>query len=300
MRKIKMGILLSSALALMSSISMSSAVDFETKQLRKPIAVIDMSTPDNTKFSNMLKDYDIDNKVPPSLETLTKQVGVKDELQVFIPERSSKYFYYFIIDHPIATEFRKKFFFGVGNDDTATKLKSYLSIGLVEPKNIKNMDFYNNGILLTFDVKNSPMTVLEIDDRQSVYSVQYTFAYGNVLKVELMTKVSNESRTGIDKAAMNYVLSSYKQSLESKGYTNKSFFGWVGEESVYKKDNTVIEVNSNGKDLPASYIGYLIPALAVMTIYDKDIYENYADVEANIKNKDMERTYNKLSRILNN
>lgn len=300
MRKIKMGLLLGSALALMTSMAMSPAIAWDNKQMEKMTHAIDMSAPENAKFSNILKDYDFDNKVPPTLETLTKQVGSHDELQVFIPESSSKYFYYFIIDHPIANEFRKKFFFDIGNDDTGTKLKSYLSIGLVEPRNIKNMDFYSNGVLLTLDVKESPTTVVEIDDRKSVYSVQYTFAYGKVLKVELMTKVSNQSRTGLDKDALKYVLNSYKQSLESKGYTNKGFLGWVSEENVYKNDKTVIEVGSNEGTLPADYIGYLIPALAVMTIYDKTIYENYANVEVEIKNKEMATTYNRLNRILNN
>lgn len=300
MRKMKMGLLLGSALALMTSMAMSPVMALDTKRMEKLTHAIDMSAPENAKFSNILKDYDFDNKVPPTLETLTKQVGSHDELQVFIPESSSKYFYYFVIDHPIATEFRKKFFFGVGNDDTGTKLKNYLSIGLVEPRNIKNMDFYSNGVLLTLDVKESPTTVIEIDDRKSVYSVQYTFAYGKVLKVELMTKVSNQSRTGLDKDALKYVLNSYKQSLESKGYTNKGFLGWVSEENVYKNDNTVIEVSSNDETLPAAYIGYLIPALAVMTIYDKTIYENYANVEVEIKNKEMATTYNRLNRILNN
>lgn len=280
--------------------AMSPAMALDTKRIEVLNEIMDMSAPDNAKFSNVLKDYDFDKGVPPTVENLTKQVGKQNELQVFIPENSSKYFYYFDIDHPIATEFRKKFFFGIGNTDIIPKMTSDLSMGRVDAKSIKNMDFYSNGVLLTLDIKDAPTTVVEIEPRDSIYSVKYTYAYGNVLKVELITKVSNESRTGVDKEAMNYVLTSYKKSLEVKGYTNKGFLGWVSEENVYKKENTVIEVNDNGKDLPASYIGYLIPALAVMTIYDKNIYENYANMEIEIKNKEMATTYKRLDRILNN
>lgn len=279
--------------------AMSPAMALDIERIEGMTKILDMSAPDNAKFSNVLKDYDFDKGVPPSVETLIKQVGAQDELQVFIPESSSIYFYYFAIDHPIATEFRQKFFFGVGNNDRKIKLDSNLSMGRVEAKSIKNMDFYSNGLLLTLDVKESPMTVIEIEPRESIYSVKYTFAYGNVLKVELMTNVSNESRTDVDKEAIKYVLNAYKESLENKGYTNKSFWGWGQEENVYKKDNSVIMVDYNGKDLPASYMGYLIPAVVVMTIYDKTIYDNYANVENDIKNKEMAKTFNRLDRILN-
>ena len=279
--------------------AMAPAMANDVERIEEMTKFLDMCAPDNAKFSNVLKDYDFDNAVPPSVETLIKQVGSQDELQVFIPENSSMYFYYFSIDHPIATEFRKKFFFGIGNNDKKIKLDSNLSMGRVEAKSIKNMDFYSNGVLLTLDTKESPLTVFEIEERESIYSVKYTFAYGTVLKVELMTKVSNESRTNVDKEAMKYVLNSYKESLENKGYTNKSFWGWGKEGNVYKKDNSVIMVDYNGKDLPASYMGYLIPALAVMTIYDKAIYDNYDNVENDIKNKEMAKAFNRLDRILN-
>jgi hypothetical protein len=161
------------------------------------------------------------------------------------------------------------------------------------------MDFYSNGVMLTIDIKNSPLSVIMNDSRHSTYNVEYTFAYGNVLKVELMTNVSNKSRTDVDKEAIKYVLNAYKESLENKGYTNKSFWGWGKEENVYKKDNSVIMVDYNGKDLPANYMGYLIPAVVVMTIYDKAIYDNYANVENDIKNKEMAKAFNRLDRILN-
>ena len=279
--------------------AMSPAMALDIERIEGMTKILDMSAPDNAKFSNVLKDYDFDKGVPPSVETLIKQVGAQDELQVFIPESSSIYFYYFAIDHPIATEFRQKFFFGVGNNDRKIKLDSNLSMGRVEAKSIKNMDFYSNGVLLTLDVKESPLTVVEIEPRESIYSVKYTFAYGNVLKVELMTKVSNESRTDVDKEAIKYVLNAYKESLENKGYTNKGFWGWGKEGNVYKKDNSIIMVDYNGKDLPAGYMGYLIPAVVVMTIYDKAIYDNYANVENDIKNKEMAKTFNRLHRILN-
>lgn len=296
MRKIKMGLLLGAAL--MSSMAMA-AENLDRQQVTEDIKVVNMSVPENAKFSNVLKEYDFDNAVPPSVTTLIKQVGAQDELQVFIPESSSIYFYYFCIDHPIATEFRQKFFHGIGNNNLKIKLDSDLKMGRVEAKSIKNMDFYSNGVLLTLDIKESPMTVIEIDPRKSIYSVKYSFAYGNVLKVELMTRVSNESRTNVDDDAMKYVLNSYKESLENKGYTNKGFLGWVNDENVYKKENSVIMIGYNGKELPASYMGYLIPALAVMTIYDKAIYDNYANVENDIKNKEMAKTFNRLERILN-
>lgn len=277
-----------------------AAENLDTQKVTEDIKVVNMSIPENAKFSNILKEYDFENTVPPSVETLIKQVGAQNELQVFVPESSSIYFYYFCIDHPIATEFRQKFFHSIGNNNLKIKLESDLKMGRVEAKNIKNMDFYSNGVLLTLDIKESPLTVLEIEPRESIYSVKYSYAYGNVLKVELMTRVSNESRTNVDAAAMKYVLNSYKESLENKGYTNKGFLGWVKEENVYKKDNSVIMIGYNGKDLPASYMGYLIPALAVMTIYDKAIYDNYANVENDIKNKEIAKTFNRLGRILNN
>lgn len=279
--------------------AMSPAMALDAERIEGMTKILDMSAPDNAKFSNVLKDYDFDKGVPPSVETLIKQVGAQDELQVFIPESSSIYFYYFSIDHPIATEFRQKFFFGIGNNDRKIKLDSDLSMGRVEAKKIKDMDFYSNGVMLTLDIKESPLTVIEIEPRESIYSVKYTFAYGNVLKVELMTNVSNKSRTDVDKEAIKYVLNAYKESLEKKGYTNKSFWGWGKEENVYKKDNSVIMVDYNGKDLPASYMGYLIPAVVVMTIYDKAIYDNYANVENDIKNKEMAKAFNRLDRILN-
>ena len=277
--------------------AMSPAMAFDVEITEGMTKILDMSAPDNAKFSNVLKAYDFDNAVPPSVETLIKQVGAQDELQVFIPEKSRMYFYYFSIDHPIATEFRKKFFFGVGNNSKEVKLASNLSMGLVNAKSIKNMDFYSNGVLLTLDIKESPLTVIEIDPRDSIYSVKYTFADSKVLKVELMTNVSNESKTKVDKEAMQYVLNSYKEFLKNKGYTNKSL--WGREEDVYKKDNSVIMIDNNTKGLPDAYVGYLIPALAVMTIYDKEIYENYENIENDIKNKEMAKKFNRLDQILN-
>lgn len=285
-----------------AAMAMSPAFSSEKLDIEKYNEVIDtinMNAPENAKFSNVLKDYDYDNNVPPTLEKLTKQVGLKDELQVFIPEKSPQYFYYFAIDHKIAHEFRKKFFADVGNYRSFFNLESNSTESKLDPSIIKDMNFYSNGVMLTIDVKNSSLSVIESDSRYSTFNVKYTFAYGQVLKAELITKIKNKSNDRFDKEGMKYVLNTYKTALKNNGYKDSTFLGW-GNEDLFTKDNSVIEIGSNEKDVSPVYLGYLIPAIATMTVYDKDIYDNYSKIEDEIKNKSFEKDYNRLNRILNN
>jgi hypothetical protein len=279
--------------------AMAPAMALDAERIEGMTKILDMSTPDNAKFSNILKDYDYDNNVPPTLETLKGKVGLKDELQVFIPESSPQYFYYFDIDHKIANEFRKRFFGDVGNNRDFGKLKSNPAESKLEASVIKDMDFYSNGVMLTIDIKNSPLSVIMNDSRHSTYNVEYTFAYGQVLKAEIITKIKNKSDDRFDKEGMNYVLNTYKTALKNNGYNNSTLFGW-GKENIFKKDNVVIEIGSNEKDVSAVYLGYLIPAVAKMTVYDKAIYDNYSKIQDEIKNKSFEKNYTRLNRILNN
>jgi hypothetical protein len=153
--------------------------------------------------------------------------------------------------------------------------------------------------MLTIDIKNSPLSVIMNDSRHSTYNVEYTFAYGQVLKAEIITKIKNKSDDRFDKEGMNYVLNTYKTALKNNGYNNSTLFGW-GKENIFKKDNVVIEIGSNEKDVSAVYLGYLIPAVAKMTVYDKAIYDNYSKIQDEIKNKSFEKNYTRLNRILNN
>lgn len=285
--------------AVMATSPAFSSEKLDVEKYNKVIDTINMNAPENAKFSNVLKDYDYDSNVPPTLETLTKQVGLQDELQVFIPASSPRYFYYFDIDHKVANEFREKFFGGIGNNSKYKKLKSSLTEGQVEASVIKNMVFYSNGVMLTIDVKNSPLSVIMNDSRYSTFNVQYTFAYGYVLKAELITKIKNKSDDRFDKDGMNYVLNTYKTALKNSGYKDSTFLGW-GNENLFKKDNSVIEIGSNEKDVSPYYLGVLIPAVATMTVYDKETYDNYSKIEDEIKIKSFEKNYIRLNRILNN
>lgn len=268
----------------------TAAVEFPIKK------TIDMSTPENAKFSNVLKPYDSQNLVPPTIDELTKQVGKKDELTLFVPSGTAEYFYYFQLNHPTAIEYREKFFYGVYNDGKDKKIEPMLAIGLTDTEFVKKMDFYNNGIMLTLNVKDSPLT--EITTEEDNFAVKYTYSFGYILKATLVTKTQEVaySINAIDIKPINYVLGEYVKAVKNKGYQNKNLIGGLMGDRVFEKDNIVIEVDKDAKE--ANSIG-LYSTTANMTIYDKEVYDNYDAIQDDIKTKSYEIEFKKLNKILN-
>lgn len=268
-----------------------------TAAVESPIKkTIDMSAPENAKFSNVLKPYDSQNLVPPTIDELTKQVGKKDELTLFIPSGTLEYFYYFGLNYPTAIEYREKFFYGVLNDEKDKKKKSMPSLGLIDAEFVKKIDFYNNGLMLTVNVKDSPLT--EITTEEDNFAVKYTYSFGYILKATLVTKTQEVaySINAIDIKPINYVLGEYVKAVKNKGYQNKNLIGGLMGDRVFEKDNIVIEVDKDAKE--ANSIG-LYSTTANMTIYDKEVYDNYDAIQDDIKTKSYEIEFKKLNKILN-
>jgi hypothetical protein len=255
---------------------------------------------DYTSESDTLPTFDYDKNVPPSFEKLRSQVGVKDELEIFIPDTSPGYISYLLLDQPDAKEHREKYYKGLKGKEEWVRDDFFDSRKIsIDKSTINKMTFFKNGILINVDVKKSPKTVINMEDLTSNYSVQYTYGYGYVLKATLSTIINNKDNDRFDKDAMEYVVNTYISSLKNKGYTNKNMFGWVSDESLYQKDNTVVKLETNEKEVPIDFLGYMLPAEAYMTIYDKDVYDNYSKIEDEIKKKKFEKDYNKLDNILN-
>jgi len=276
----------------MAMMAMSNAVAVEIQIKPK----IDMSAPENEKFSNIFKNYDLNN-VPPTVNELTKQVGKQDELTVFVPNEQVDYFFYFRSSHPTAVEYRKKFFYELFNDDDTKPRNEYTSLGIVKASLIKKMDFYNNGVLMTLNVKDSPLTEFEVNEDK--YSVTYSYAYGYVLKATLRTKTQKfyVSLDPVDVNAINYILNEYVKAIKNKGYTNKNLLGWLIGERLYEKDNIVIEIADDLKDEDNRY-SKIQSSVAKMTVYNKEVYDNFKKIQDEIKTRNYEEEYKKLNFIL--
>lgn len=293
MKRIKLGLLMGALL--MSSMTMAS--DMKETLLSNSNSVL--STLESShRVSNVepLKDYDYDKNVPPSFDVLTSKVGKKDELQVFIPKQSMLYISYFLIDHPDAKQYREKYYGGIGNGEKSVKRKSSPSTGLVDPANVKKMEFYNNGMLVDLNVKDSPYTEFAVGDLNSDFDVKYTFGHGYILKAELTTSTKSEA----DDSKLNYVINEYKTALKNKGYSYESVWGFIQADPLYEKDETIVGIEVYRTSIAERIILDYKYDNAVMVIYDKDTFNNYDNIADDIKKKDYDIEFTKLGRILNN
>jgi hypothetical protein len=292
MKRIKLGLLMGAVL--MSSMALAS----DPKETMKLVSEVTVGTFDLFQEVNdvdPLTDYDYDKNVPPSLDVLTTQVGKKDELEIFVPKMSLRYISYFIVDHKDAREYRTKYYNGLGNDGKLKEDPAAMKRGFANPATINKMTFYKNGILVKINVKDSPFTEFSIGDFDSKYDVRYTYGHGYVMKAELVTSTKSDGDSG----KIDYVVNEYKTALKNKGYSYESLFGYFQESPLYAKDETVIAINVYKSSMAERIIYNYQYENAVMVITSKDVFNNYAKIEADIKKKDYDSEFSKLDRILN-
>lgn len=107
-----------------------------------------------------------------------------------------------------------------------------------------------------------------------------------------------KTKYGIDSSKIDYVVNEYKTALKNKRYSYESSFGYFQENPLYKKDETVIAINTY-KSSPAERIIYNAQYdTAMMVIVDKEVFNNYAKIEEDIKKKDYDFEFSELGKIL--
>jgi hypothetical protein len=293
MKRIKLGLLMGAVL--MSSVTLAS----DPKETMKAVSEVAVGTFELFKEVNdvdPLKDYDYDKNVPPSVDVLTTQVGEKDELEIFVPKMSLRYISYFIVDHKDARDYRTKYYNGLGNDVKSEENPDATKRGFANPATINKMTFYKNGILVNINVKDSPYTEFAVGDFDSTYDIRYTYGHGYVMKAELVTNTKSAGDAG----KIDYVVNEYKTALKNKGYSYESLFGYFQESPLYAKDETVIAINVYKSSMAERIIYNYKYDKAVMVITNKEVFNNYEKIEADIKKKDYDVEFTKLGRILNN
>lgn len=296
MKGIKLGLLMGAVLVS----SMAFATDpNELMQESAEIAAGNLELFQEVADVDELATYDYDKNVPPSFDVLTKQVGKKDELEIFVPKTNLRYISYFIVDHKDAREYRTKYYHGLGNgvEDTTEDKVSAWKRGFANPATINKMTFYKNGVLVKINVKDSPLTVFSVSDYGDKFDVRYTYGHGYVTKAELITQ-TNTNIYGSNNGQADYVVNEYKTALKNKGFSYESLFGYFEENPLYENDDTIVAINVNETTLAERILLSYKYDSVVMVVVNKDIYNNYAKIEAELKKKDYDIEFSKLNRIL--
>lgn len=296
MKRIKLGLLLGAVLV--SSMALASGDMKEAMHTVTESVVSNLDIMQKGNDIELLPEYDYDKNVPPSFDVLRTKVGKKDEIEIFIPKVSIRYISYFIVDHKDARDFREKYYRGLGNEsrDKSEDRAASSKRGFANPDIINKLTFYKNGVLAVINVKDSPYTEFSTGDLDSDFDVKYTYGRGYVLKAELVTSTKSDS----DESKLNYVVNEYKTALKNKGFSYESLFGYIQENPLYAKDETIVGIEVYKMSLAVRLILNYRYDNAIMSIYDKDTFNNYAQIEADIKKKDYDVEFTKLGRILNN
>lgn len=260
------------------------------QMLKKDLIFVKLNTP--------MPVYDYDNNAPPSFEKMTSQVGKQSEIQVFLSDQSILNLHYFMSSHPDAVEHRKTYYSGVLSGKNQIPIKVDPKIGMVDMKLIKKMDFYENGVMLTIDVENSPYTEFTVDDLSTNISVVYTFGHGYVLKAELQTIFKGKNDPDDEK--MNYLIGAYKQAVKNKDYSYNSLWGYINDEATYVKGDSIVNISQYKIDSRYAYLSEIDDNSANMAFYTKETYNNYDNLVEKIKQLDKQKKYQKLDKILQN
>lgn len=296
MKRIKLGLLLGAVL--MSSMALASDDMKESLHSATESVVGNLNIIQKDNDIDLLPEYDYDKNVPPSFDVLKTKVGKKDEIEIFIPKMNIRYISYFIVDHKDARDFREKYYRGLGNGirEKSKDSNSSSKRGFANPELINKLTFYKNGVLVVLNVKDSPYTEFSAGDLESDFDIKYTYGHGYVLKAELITSIKSYS----DESKLNYVVNEYKTALKNKGFSYESLFGYFQENPLYAKDETIVGIEVYKMSLSVRLILNYRYDTATMSIYDKDTFNNYAQIEADIKKKDYDVEFKKLGRILSN
>ena len=215
---------------------------------------------------------------PPMLNQLTKDVGKKDELTVFIPKGSRLYRNLLIKSGQYKND---------SNFPEDLDYQGYKNTG-PDMAYIRNMTIKDKGLSIVIDVKNSPLSRFYVADNDSRYSVLYTYGQGTVLSIQFLTQSDYSDD-------ISYLYKKYTNSLIANGYETASWIEHFQTLRSYEKDNKIIKlIDSNYVNFPYRVQGYF----AVLEIYDKDVYNNYNQVLKEIKNKDLDVTYSQLDKLI--
>lgn len=216
----------------------------------------------------------IDN-FPPIISHLGTQVGKKNELILVIPN-TSKLYYIFAKEDDLYKSITDQFI---------SNINSFMIYEDIE-EHIVSTQKNETSIIVKLNIehiKYQTIRIAEDYNPKNPFVFDYIIGHGYVLNIQIVTvRYTNEDIVELYEET-KYLAKKCKNALVDIGYKSPFF------SSNYKNDKNIAQVWVTPSQISCSL---------ALSIYEKDIYKNYTELENIMKEKNLEQKYQLLNTIL--